>query len=169
MYIKLSKIREVQIQSYFKCDVEFQYRKNTIELDDIIEEFKMLSKTIEMAKDSNDNKLNYLSSFYGKDRLIVLDDVSGLADRSEKFASFLMVTLKFGYHCVYIFHIIFTEKTIWTSIISQTIIFDIFPACVSFNSVKKMLEVNSNRKSLKHILQKSIWLNRLFIDLANKN
>lgn len=49
----------------------------------------MLSKTIEAIGDSNDNQIDYLSSFYGKnikkrDRIIVMNDVSGLVDRSEK-------------------------------------------------------------------------------------
>lgn len=72
-----------------KCYVEFHYPKNIIELEDIIEEFKILSKTIEAIGDSNDNQIDYLSSFYGKnikkrDRIIVMNDVSGLVDRSEK-------------------------------------------------------------------------------------
>lgn len=49
----------------------------------------MLSKAIETIEDSNNNQLDYLSSFYGKnnnkiDRIIVMNDVSGLVDRSEK-------------------------------------------------------------------------------------
>ena len=40
------------------------------------------------------------------DRLIVMDDVSGVADISKKFAIFLTVSRKFGYHCVYVFHVI---------------------------------------------------------------
>ena len=72
-----------------KCYIEFHYPKNIIELEDIIEEFKILSKTIEAIGDSNDNQIDYLSSFYGKnikkrDRIIVMNDVSGLVDRSEK-------------------------------------------------------------------------------------
>ena len=72
-----------------KCYVEFHYPKNIIELKYIIEEFKMLSKAIETIEDSNNNQLDYLSSFYGKnnnkiDRIIVMNDVSGLVDRSEK-------------------------------------------------------------------------------------
>ena len=58
---------------------------------------KILSKAIETVEDNNDSVLDYLSSFYGqnnkkRDWLIVIDDVSGLVDRSEKSASFLTVT-----------------------------------------------------------------------------
>ena len=40
------------------------------------------------------------------DCLIVMDDVSGVADVSKKFANFLIVSRKFGYQCVYVFHVI---------------------------------------------------------------
>ena len=39
-----------------------------------------------------------------------MDDVSGLADTSSKFASFLTIAKKFKYHCLYIFHAIHPEK-----------------------------------------------------------
>ena len=51
-------------------------------------------------------------------QLIVMDNVSGLADESKKFASFLIVTCKFNYTYVYIFHIIYPEKSIWRTILS---------------------------------------------------
>ena len=40
------------------------------------------------------------------DRLIVKENASGVADISKKFAKFLTVPRKFGYHCVYVFHVI---------------------------------------------------------------
>ena len=45
-----------------------------------------------------------------RDRLIVLDDISVLADRFNKFGSFLTVGQKFKYNLFYIFHIIHKEK-----------------------------------------------------------
>ena len=51
-----------------------------------------------------------VNSLFGKNKkmyhLIVMDDVSGVADISKKFANFLTVSRKFGYHCVYVFHVI---------------------------------------------------------------
>ena len=35
-----------------------------------------------------------------------MDDVSGVADTSKKFANFLTVSWKFGYNFVYAFHVI---------------------------------------------------------------
>ena len=39
-----------------------------------------------------------------------MDDVSGLADRSETFTNFLIVSRKFGLTCVYIFHTIYPTR-----------------------------------------------------------
>ena len=83
-------------------------------------------------------------------RLIVFDDVSGLADNSKKFAIFLTVARKCNYNCVYIFHKIYPEKANWRMILSQTNIY-IFPATVPLNSVRKILEGTSIRKTSKYI------------------
>ena len=53
-----------------------------------------------------------------RDQLIVMDDVSGLADESKKFASFPTVACKFNYTCAYIFHIIYPEKVIWRTLLT---------------------------------------------------
>ena len=72
--------------------------------------------SINDCRGDNDNiEIDYVNRFYDengkKDQLIVMNDVSGLADRSNKFASFLTTTRKFRYHCFYIFHVIFLKKT----------------------------------------------------------
>ena len=51
------------------------------------------------------------------DRLIVMDDVSGVADISTKFVTFLTVSRKLGYLCVYVFHVIATSQ-VWQKLIS---------------------------------------------------
>ena len=51
-------------------------------------------------------QIPYLAKIKKMDRLIVMDNVSGVADISKKFANFLEVSRKLGYHCVYIFHVI---------------------------------------------------------------
>ena len=37
------------------------------------------------------------------DRLIIMNDVSDVADVSKKIANFLTLPRKFGYNCVYVF------------------------------------------------------------------
>ena len=98
-----------------------------------------------------------------------MDDVSGLADTSQKFASFATVARKFKYKCVYTVHAIHPEKSIWKSILSQTNIFNIFPASVPLLSVTKILQAKCIRKTLKYLPVNSLWINKLFIKLANES
>ena len=45
------------------------------------------------------------------DQLIVMDDVSGLADKSDDFANFLTVSRKFNVACVYVFHTMYPTRS----------------------------------------------------------
>ena len=101
------------------------------------------------------------------DRLIIMDDVSGVADVSKKYANFLTVSRKFGYNCVYVFHVIVPASQIWQKIISQTNIFNIFPSSVPYNTVARMMQSNCILQSKKYVPVRSLWLSRVFTDLAN--
>ena len=98
-----------------------------------------------------------------------MDDVSGIADISKKFSTFLTVSRKYGYSCVYAFHIITPSSQIWQKIISQTNIFNIFPASVPFNSVSKIIQSNCILQGKKYVPVRSLWLSRVFNDLANRH
>ena len=169
-YIPLTSKREAEIASDFSCLIDFWYPRTPDGLSNLLEEFKQksssedeeVSKSWTAAKTVFEEKSN-------RDRLIVLDDVSGLADKSKKFASSLTVARKYGYSCVYKFHSIQTDKAISKSILSQKNIYNIFPATVPFNSIKKILEGACIRKTSKYILQSALWISRLFIELANRN
>ena len=52
-------------------------------------------------------------------KLIVMDDVSVLADKSDNFANFLTVSRKFNFTCVYVFHTIYPTRRNWQMILSQ--------------------------------------------------
>ena len=80
------------------------------------------------------------------DCIIVMGDVSGVADISKNVANFLTVSRKYRYHCVYVFHIIAPATQIWQKIISQTIIFNIFPSSVLYNTVAKILQSNCKQQ-----------------------
>ena len=165
--IKLSEKREAEIESNFKCDVKFDYPNDKDELNDRIEEYKLESDSND--DDNEEINVNTFGENKKRDKLIVFDDVSGLADDSKKFASFLTVARKYNYSCVYVFHTIYADKANWKAILSQTNIFNIFPASVPINSVKKILELGCIRKTTKYIPQSSLWISRLFVELANKN
>ena len=83
-------------------------------------------------------KSNYVNSDMGEDmvidQLIVMDDVSGLADKSGNFANFLTVSRKYGFLCLYVFHTIYPNRQNWEMIMGQTHIFNSFPG--SMHSAK---------------------------------
>ena len=80
--------------------------------------------------DETADKDNVKTTLFGEnkklDLLIVMDNVSGAADVSKKFANFLTVSRKLGYHCVYVFYVITPSTHIWQKITSQTNIFNMF-------------------------------------------
>ena len=135
--IDINKQREAEIQSYFSNETEVHVAKEQDELDSLIENFKLRSR--EESYDSN-----ILNNSFGEnrklDRLIIMDDVSGVADVSKKIANFLTVSRKFGYNCVYVFHVIAPASQIWQKNISQPNIFNIFPSSVPYNTVPKIIQ-----------------------------
>ena len=105
------------------------------------------------------------------DRLILMDNVSGIAESCREFVAFLIVTEKYHYHChcVYVFHIIIPEKEIWKKNLSQTNIFNIFPSNVPYNTVSKIIQSNCVPTTTKYVPMRSMWLNRVFLDLVNQD
>ena len=99
--------REAEIQSYFSNGTEVHIAQEQDKLDSLIETFKQPSH-------ENSDKNNVNNSFGENKKLdqrIVMDDVSGVADISKNFANFLTVLKKFGYNCVYFFHVICSFKS----------------------------------------------------------
>ena len=165
----IDKKREGEIQSYFKNETEVHVAEDEDELKALIETFKQRSE----ESDDNQNDQNNVNYLFGEnkklDRLIIMDDVSGIADTSKYFSNFLTVSRKYGYNCVYVFHVINSSSQIWQKIISQTNIFNIFPATVPFNSVSKIIQSNCILQSKKYVPVRSLWLSRVFNDLANSH
>ena len=90
-----------------------------------------------------------------------MDDVSGLADKSNEFYSLLTVSRKYRYSCIYIFPIVFPQFRNWQMIISQTKIFNIFPSTVQLGNMSKILTNNCDRETLKYIPKRELRINRL--------
>ena len=113
--IELSRERETNIKECFVGqDVQFNYPNN-------LEDFDYL---LEMGKR---NKATYIENDLGEkrllDKLIVMDDVFGLADKSDDSANFLTVSRKYGITCIYIFDTIYRNRQNWQMVMSQTEIF----------------------------------------------
>ena len=106
-------------------EVDFKYPNS-------IEEFEELLEIFQRKKAPNN--VNDLGENIKLDRLIVMDDVSGLADQSDDVANFLTVSRKFGMTCIYIFHTIYPTRQNWQMILTQTEIFNICPGPVQVSS-----------------------------------
>ena len=160
--IKTDEQREAEIQSCFSNRVEFHLSTESDNLVSLIEKFKL------KTGDITNNKSN---SVFGEkislDRLIVMDNVSGIADNCKKFTEFLTVCRKYRHHCMYVFHIIMPENQIWKKILSNTNILNIFPSSVQYNTVAKILQSNCRQTTKKYVPVRSMWLSRVFSDLAN--
>ena len=116
--IELSKEREEKIEESFKDqEVSFQYRNN-FHYRNNVDDFDYLIDVFKRRKSDYVN--NDLGAKIILDKLIVTNDVSGLADRSDEFANFLTVYRKYGLTCVYIFHTIYPTRQNWQMIMSQT-------------------------------------------------
>ena len=113
--IFLSKAREAEIQACCNAEVGFHYVEDAKNLKELIQTFKR--RTEDLVE--NDDISN---SMFGENKimdcLIVMDDVSGIADSCKELADFLTITRKYRYNCIYVFHIIIPDKDIWKKIIS---------------------------------------------------
>ena len=109
------------------------------------------------------NKSNCNDNLMGEniltDRLIVMDDVSGLADKSEHFENFLTASRKFGFTCIYIFHTIYPTRNNSQMILSQTKIFNIFPGSIQASSVAKILSSYCSKYTYEYIPHRDLWIN----------
>ena len=110
--------------------------KEQDELDFLIETIKLRSRE---DTTGNSNIINSFGENKKLDQLIIMDDVSGVVLMFLK--KNLTVSRKFGYNCVYVFHVIVLSCHIWQKIISQTNIFNIFPTSVPYNTVAKIFKV----------------------------
>ena len=157
--ITLSEEREEKIrQSFGDQEVNFNYPENLDDFNHLIQIFMQ-------------RKSNYVNSELGEemvlDKLIVMDGVSGLADKSDDFANFLTVSQKYGMTCVYIFHTIYPSRQNWEMIMSQTQIFNFFPGSVHSSSINRTLFLFANRYKNTYLPIRNIWLNRLYFDISN--
>ena len=86
--IVIDKKREAEIQSYFKNETEVHIAQDQDKLNSLTDTFKQRSH------ENYDN--SHVNSYFGEnrkmDRLIITDDVSGIADISKIFSNFLTVS-----------------------------------------------------------------------------
>ena len=116
-------------------------------------------------------KSNYLDNAMGEnltiDKLIVMDNVSGLADKSTDFSNFLTVSRKYGFSCVYVFHTIYPNRQNWEILMSQTHIFNFFPGSIHNSKILKILSLFANQQKNTYLPNLQIWLNKLYYEISN--
>ena len=100
--IPLLRKREQKISACFINEkIDFEYPNTVADFDYLLNFFQ--------RKGTPSNK-SYLGKNINFDRLIVMEDFLGLADKSKTFANFLTVSQKFGLTYVYIFHTIYPTR-----------------------------------------------------------
>ena len=100
-------------------------------------------------------------------KLIVMDDVSGLADKSEEFSNSLTVSRKYSFSCLYVFHTIYPGRQSWEMIMLQTHIFNFFPGSIHSSRILKTLLLFASRQKKSYIPNQQVWLNRLYFQISN--
>ena len=139
----MKKNREDEIiQCFIYENVDFHYPNDVEELNLLIEIFQKEAYDEDKNAHSGSKADGDGSNIFGEnkdfDKLIVMDNVSGLAEKSNGFANFLTVTRKFGYTYLDIFHITYPTKSIWQMVLSQTKIFHIFPSTFQLDNILKI-------------------------------
>ena len=116
--IILSKEKEDSIRESFENQkVQFSYPNDIDDCNYLIGDF---------MQNKSDNIDNNEGESLSVTRLIVMDDVSGLADKSKEMLNFLTVFRKYGFSCLYVFHTIYPGRQSWKMIMSQTHILNFF-------------------------------------------
>ena len=139
----------------------FNYPANLEDFNYLIEDFMQI-------------KSDYVNSELGEnivtdcltDYLIVMDNVSGLADKSDIFSNFLTVSRKYGFSCLYVFHTIYPNRQNWEMIMSQTHILNFFPGSIHSEKILRTLSLFTNRYKNSYIASRNIWLNKLYFDIS---
>ena len=116
-------------------------------------------------------KSDYVNDELGEDmtlnKLIVMDDVSGLADKFDFFSNFLTVSRKYGLSCVYIFHTIYPNRQNWEMIMPQTHIFNFFPGSVYNGTILRTLCLFASKYKSTYVPTRNIWIGRLYFNISN--
>ena len=142
--IELSEDREESIRDCFvNHNVKFDYPNNAEEFDDLLEMYRF-------------RKADYIENDLGEnmmlDKLIVMDNVSGLAEKYDEFANFLHFSRKYGLTCVYIFHTIYSARQKWQMKCPRQEYIYFFSGSVQASSIVRILSSFASRYKHTYII-----------------
>ena len=104
-----------------------------------------------LVENFSQDKCEYVNNELGENflvnKIIIMDDVSGLADKSQEFSNFLTASWKYDFCFLYVFHTIYPGKKNWEMIMSQTYIFNFFLFTVA-GYWKHFLSLRADKKHL---------------------
>ena len=100
-----------------------------------------------------------------------MDDVLGLANKSNDFANFLTVSQKFDFTCVYVFHTMYPARSNWQMILSQTKIFNTSPGPLQTSLVIKILSSYCNMYAYEYVYipHRDLRLKRIYFEISNSS
>ena len=131
--ILLNKSREEQIKKCFEeIAIEYHYPKDLNDFNLLI---NISKKILAMAIAMTVTKTIILFLVKKKNLISLLSRTTSQFLQISNFSSFLTVYRKFGYSCLYIFHILYLNKSMWQMVICQTKIFNIFPSAIQQGSI----------------------------------
>ena len=158
--IYLDPDRQEAIRNCFvDQNVQFAYPHNIDDFNYLIDSFMS-----EKSPSVSENDLGELPQI---NKLIIMDDASGLADKSEDFSKFLTVSRKYGFSCVYVFHTIYPGRQSWEMIMSQTHIFNFFPGSIYSGRILKTLSLFASRQKHTYLPNNQVWLNNFYFQISN--
>ena len=137
-----SSEREKNISTWFQKYVDFNYPQT---IDELNIHLKFFQRKRQVDNDT-DIVMGENNTF---DKLIVMDNVLGRADKSDNFANFLTMSRKFNSTFVYVFHTMYPARSNWQMILSQTKNFNVFLGSLQTSSVIKVLSSYRNRYTYK--------------------
>ena len=148
---------EITRESFADQELQFHYPHD-------IEDFNYLIENFTQKK--SDDLDNEMGENLTIDKLIVMDDVSALDDKSSNFLNFLTVSRKYGFSRVYVFHTIYPNRQNW-DMMSQTHIFNFFPGSIHNSKILKTLSLFANQQKNTYLPNQQIWLNKLYYEISN--
>ena len=155
----LSQEREENISGWFSNqEFFFNYPENIDDFYYFIESFMQRKADYENSE---------LKEQMDLDKLIVMDDVSGHADKSDVFSNFLTVSRKYGMSCVYIFHTVYPNRQNWDMIMPQIYIFNFFPGSVHNGPILRTVSLFANKFKSSYVPTYKMWFSRLYFNISN--
>ena len=172
--LELDENRKTEIDSSFNQDVVFTVAPNVTILEKVIHELKIIAEQKQQERETESfDERDFIGEKTRYDSLVVFDDMSTIADRSNVFGHFLTVSRKFNYVCVYIFHIINSKDSdLWNIISSQTHIYCFLNVGTLAPKIKGLISENCIRSAYdknNYLTRNNMWLTKLICSLFNNH